>query len=61
MSTTETYPAKAETCVPVIGQNPRHEKQMIHFLVKHYGWKFAEDGNLYSPNPKLTAKWRELG
>lgn len=61
VSTTETYKAKGETRVPVIGQNPAHEKRLIHFLIEHYGWKFAEDGNLYSPNPKLTSKWGELG
>ena len=52
---------KNETRVTVIGHNPAHEKRLIASLVQFYGWEFADDGNLYAPNPKLTAAWRKVG
>ena len=61
VSTSETQRPKNETRVTVIGQNPAHEKRLIADLVDFYGWKFADDGNLYAPNPQLTSAWGRVG
>lgn len=61
MSTTGIHSSQGENCVTVIGHNPAHEKRLIASLVNYYGWKFADDGNLYAPNPELTAAWRKVG
>lgn len=45
----------------MIGHNPAHEKRLIASLIEFYGWKWADDGNLYAPNPQLTAAWRKVG
>ena len=61
VSTTGTHLSQAENRVTVVGHNPAHEKRLIDSLVDFYGWKFGEDGNLYAPNPALTAAWRKVG
>ena len=61
MSTTGIHSSQDENRVTVIGHNPAHEKRLIAFLVNDYGWELADDGNLYAPNPKLTAAWRNVG
>ena len=61
VSTTGNHDSQKENRVTVIGHNPAHEKRLIATLVEFYGWEFASDGNLYAPNPKLTAAWRKVG
>ena len=61
MSTTGIHSSQDENRVTVIGHNQAHEKRLIASLVDFYGWEFADDGNLYAPNPKLTAAWRKVG
>jgi len=61
VSTTGIHVSQNENRVTVIGHNPAHEKRLIASLVGYYGWKLAEDGNLYAPNPKLTAAWGNVG
>ena len=61
VSTTDTFASKSETRVTVIGHNPGHEKRLIESLVDHYGWKLADDGNLYSSNPDLIRAWGICG
>ena len=61
MSTTGIHSSQGENRVTVIGHNPAHEKRLIASLVEFYGWELADDGNLYAPNPKLTAAWRKVG
>ncbi len=39
----------------VIGQNPRHERALVAFLVEHYGWTEGHDGTLYPATPHTTA------
>ena len=38
-----------------VGLNRRHEDSLISYLQAHYGWHLGEDGNLYSPQPAITA------
>ena len=61
MSTAGIHESQAKNRVTVIGHNPGHERRLIETLVEHYGWELAEDGNLYSPNPKLIRAWGICG
>ena len=61
VSTTVNHDSQAENRVTVIGHNPGHERRLIETLVEHYGWKLADDGNLYSHNPKLIRAWGICG
>ena len=61
MSKTGIHDSQKENRVTVIGHNPAHEKRLIASLIEFYGWKWADDGNLYAPNPQLTAAWRKVG
>jgi hypothetical protein len=48
-----------ETAKP-IGLNSRHERRLMGALMSWYGWKWGEDGNLYSPRPNEHA-WGARG
>lgn len=61
VSTTGIHDSRGENRVTVIGHNPGHEKRLVETLVEHYGWELGEDGNLYSPNPKLIRAWGLCG
>jgi len=61
VSITGIHDSQRENRVTVIGHNPAHEKRLIESLIEFYGWELAEDGNLYAPNPKLTAAWGNFG
>ena len=43
-----------------VGLNDRHEARLVGFLVQHYGWRLAEDGNLYAADPTRFA-WGARG
>ena len=49
-----------ETEASPVGLNPRHERRLMGALIKWYGWKWGEDGNLYSPRPNEHA-WGARG
>ena len=61
MSTAGNHESQDEKMPTVIGINQEHEILLCRSLVNLYGWKWGEDGNLYAPNPKLTAAWRKVG
>ena len=49
-----------ETEASPVGLNSRHERRLMAALMKWYGWKWGEDGNLYSPRPNEHA-WGARG
>ena len=49
-----------ETEASPVGLNSRHERRLMGALMKYYGWKWGEDGNLYSPRPDEHA-WGARG
>ena len=49
-----------QTEVCPIGLNSRHERRLMGALMKYYGWRWGEDGNLYSPRPNEHA-WGQRG
>ena len=49
-----------ETDASPVGLNSRHERRLMGALIQYYGWKWGEDGNLYSPRPNEQA-WGARG
>ena len=56
VSTTAKPSPELESHPGPVGLNPLHEARLIVQLRDHYGWTLCSDGNLYNPNPGLSAR-----
>jgi len=68
---TRPYGRSLKSCVPAytaenpspekeshpgpVGLNSLHEARLVTSLVEYYGWTLCVDGNLYNPNPAVSA------